>query len=102
MFNLFKNKKQEGISITAPCSGRIIPISEVNDPIFSKKVLGEGFAVVPEGNKIYAPLTGRIEAVFPTKHAISIKSDADIEYLIHIGIDTVELEGKPLDRKSVV
>ena len=93
--NLFKNKKQEGISITAPCSGRIIPISEVNDPIFSKKVLGEGFAVVPEGNKIYAPLTGRIEAVFPTKHAISIKSDADIEYLIHIGIDTVELEGKP-------
>ena len=62
MFNLFKNKKQEGISITAPCSGRIIPISEVNDPIFSKKVLGEGFAVVPEGNKIYAPLTGRIEA----------------------------------------
>ncbi|HGL3399785.1 TPA: PTS glucose transporter subunit IIA [Enterococcus faecalis] len=95
MFNLFKNKKQEGISITAPCSGRIIPISEVNDPIFSKKVLGEGFAVVPEGNKIYAPLTGRIEAVFPTKHAISIKSDADIEYLIHIGIDTIELEGKP-------
>ncbi|MDT2155401.1 PTS glucose transporter subunit IIA [Enterococcus faecalis] len=95
MFNLFKNKKQEGISITAPCSGRIIPISEVNDPIFSKKVLGEGFAVVPEGNKIYAPLTGGIEAVFPTKHAISIKSDADIEYLIHIGIDTVELEGKP-------
>ncbi|MGH2176837.1 PTS glucose transporter subunit IIA, partial [Enterococcus faecalis] len=71
------------------------PISEVNDPIFSKKVLGEGFAVVPEGNKICAPLTGRIEAIFPTKHAISIKSDADIEYLIHIGIDTVELQGKP-------
>lgn len=62
---------------------------------YFQKVLGEGFAVVPEGNKIYAPLTGRIEAVFPTKHAISIKSDADIEYLIHIGIDTVELEGKP-------
>ena len=94
MFNLFKNKKQEGISITAPCSGRIIPISEVNDPIFSKKVLGEGFAVVPEGNKIYAPLTGRIEAVFPTKHAISIKSDADIEYLIPVSYTHLTLPTK--------
>ncbi|MBO1137577.1 PTS sugar transporter subunit IIA [Enterococcus faecalis] len=95
MFNLFKNKKQEGISITAPCSGRIIPISEVNDPIFSKKVLGEGFAVVPEGNKIYAPLTGYVTSVFPTKHALGVKSENGIEYLIHIGIDTVELQGKP-------
>ncbi|MDN3201492.1 PTS glucose transporter subunit IIA [Enterococcus faecalis] len=95
MFNLFKNKKQEGISITAPCSGRIIPISEVNDPIFSKKVLGEGFAVVPEDQMIYAPLAGHVTSVFPTKHALGIKSEDGIEYLIHIGIDTVELQGKP-------
>lgn len=68
MFNLFKNKKQEGISITAPCSGRIIPISEV---------------------------AGHVTSVFPTKHALGIKSEDGIEYLIHIGIDTVELQGKP-------
>ncbi|MBD9891328.1 PTS sugar transporter subunit IIA [Enterococcus faecalis] len=95
MFNLFKNKKQEGISITAPCSGRIIPISEVNDPIFSKKVLGEGFAVIPEDQMIYAPLAGYVTSVFPTKHAIGIKSEEGIEYLIHIGVDTVELQGEP-------
>lgn len=95
MFKLFKNKKQEGISVTAPCSGRVIPISEVNDPIFSKKVLGEGFAVVTENQMIYAPLTGHVTSVFPTKHALGIKSEDGIEYLIHIGIDTVELQGKP-------
>lgn len=95
MFKLFKNKKQEGISVTAPCSGRVIPISEVNDPIFSKKVLGEGFAVVTENQMIYAPLAGHVTSVFPTKHALGIKSEDGIEYLIHIGIDTVELQGKP-------
>lgn len=95
LFNLFKNKKQEGISITAPCSGKVIPISEVNDPIFSEKVLGEGFAVIPEDQIIYAPLAGYVTSVFPTKHALGLKSEEGIEYLIHIGIDTVELQGEP-------
>lgn len=93
MFQLFKRKKQ--VKIFSPCSGRIIPISEVKDPIFSQKILGEGFAVIPEEQIIYAPLAGQVTTIFPTKHAISIKSDSGIDYLIHIGIDTVELQGKP-------
>ncbi|HFU1916113.1 TPA: PTS glucose transporter subunit IIA, partial [Enterococcus faecium] len=56
---------------------------------------GDGFAVIPDGSKIYAPLAGRVTNIFPTKHAINIKSNSGIDYLIHIGIDTVELQGEP-------
>lgn len=93
MFKLFKKKKQD--TITAPCSGKAISISEVNDPVFSQKLLGDGFAVIPTENKVYAPLSGRVMTIFPTKHAISIKSDSGIDYLVHIGLDTVELQGTP-------
>ncbi|MHA4858100.1 PTS sugar transporter subunit IIA, partial [Enterococcus faecium] len=88
MFEIFKKKKQE--TLYAPCSGKIISITEVNDPVFSQKLLGDGFAVIPDGSKIYAPLAGRVTNIFPTKHAINIKSNSGIDYLIHIGIDTVE------------
>ena len=80
MFEIFKKKKQE--TFYAPCSGKIISITEVNDPVFSQKLLGDGFAVIPDGSKIYAPLAGRVTNIFPTKHAINI-------------IDTVELQGEP-------
>ena len=93
MFKMFKKKKQE--TITAPCSGKVIPISAVKDPVFSQKLLGDGFAVIPEDQTIYAPLAGRVTTIFPTKHAISIKSDSGIDYLIHIGLDTVEMKGAP-------
>lgn len=93
MFKMFKKKKQE--TITAPCSGKVIPISAVKDPVFSQKLLGDGFAVIPEDQTIYAPLAGRVITIFPTKHAISIKSDSGIDYLIHIGLDTVEMKGAP-------
>ncbi|HGV8438637.1 TPA: PTS glucose transporter subunit IIA [Enterococcus faecium] len=93
MFEIFKKKKQE--TFYAPCSGKIISITEVNDPVFSQKLLGDGFAVIPDGSKIYAPLAGRVTNIFPTKHAINIKSNSGIDYLIHIGIDTVELQGEP-------
>ncbi|WP_395532406.1 PTS sugar transporter subunit IIA [Enterococcus faecium] len=93
MFEIFKKKKQE--TFYAPCSGKIISITEVNDPVFSQKLLGDGFAVIPDGSKIYAPLAGRVTNIFPTKHAINIKSNSGIDYMIHIGIDTVELQGEP-------
>ncbi|EMF0160138.1 PTS glucose transporter subunit IIA, partial [Enterococcus hirae] len=65
------------------------------DPVFSQKLLGDGFAIIPDNTKIYAPLAGRVTNIFPTKHAINIKSNSGIDYLIHIGIDTVELQGEP-------
>ena len=95
MFEIFKKKKQE--TFYAPCSGKIISITEVNDPVFSQKLLGDGFAVVPDGSKIYAPLAGRVTNIFPTKHAINIKSNSGIDYLIHIGIDEVTLETSLVD-----
>lgn len=93
MIKFLRKKKQ--VELFSPCSGKVISISEVNDPVFSQKLLGEGFAVIPEEQTIYAPLAGQVTTIFPTKHAISIKSNSGIDYLIHIGIDTVELEGKP-------
>ncbi|MGC3438166.1 PTS sugar transporter subunit IIA, partial [Enterococcus faecium] len=74
MFEIFKKKKQE--SFYAPCSGIIISITEVNDPVFSQKLLGDGFAVIPDGSKFYAQLAGRVTYIFPTKHAIKIKSNS--------------------------
>ncbi|MGX7173974.1 PTS sugar transporter subunit IIA [Enterococcus ratti] len=95
MLNLFKKKKQD--TIYAPCSGEVIPITTVNDPVFSQKMLGNGFAIVPTltDKTICAPIAGKITSIFPSKHAINIKNDTGIDYLIHIGLDTVELKGKP-------
>lgn len=79
--------------IVAPANGELIPIDKVEDDVFSQKMMGEGFAVVPENGEIASPITGTIVSVFPTKHAIGIKTDDDIEVLLHMGIDTVDLGG---------
>ena len=81
--------------VNSPTSGDVIPLKEVNDKMFSNSVLGEGIAIHPKEGKIYAPFDGEIVATFETKHAIGIKSKDGLELLIHIGIDTVKLEGKP-------
>lgn len=78
----------------APANGEMIPIDKVEDDVFSKKMMGEGFAVVPENGEIASPVAGTIVSVFPTKHAIGIKTDDDIEVLLHMGIDTVDLGGE--------
>lgn len=91
--SLFKKKKTA--KLYAPCTGKVTAISDVNDPVFSQKMLGDGFAVIPDDYVIYAPLAGKITTIFPTKHAINIKSKTGIDYLIHIGLDTVELKGEP-------
>ena len=78
----------------APANGEMIPIDKVEDAVFSQKMMGEGFAVVPENGEIASPVAGTIVSVFPTKHAIGIKTDDDIEVLLHMGIDTVDLGGE--------
>lgn len=80
--------------IYAPVQGHVIDLSSVNDDVFSQKLLGDGLAIEPTDNNIYAPFDGKITALFPTKHAIGLTSNNGTEVLIHIGINTVELNGK--------
>lgn len=81
-------------TLAAPVSGRILTLSEVNDPTFSEHILGDGFAIVPEEGVITAPADAVIESVAQTRHAVSMRTDGGTELLIHVGIDTVELDGK--------
>ena len=78
----------------APGHGHIIPLSEVPDKVFSEKMMGDGVGFIPEKGEIVAPFDGTVKTVFPTKHAIGLESDSGVEVLIHIGIDTVKLNGK--------
>ncbi len=89
-----KENKKENIIYT-PCKGTIVPITEVPDPVFSEKVLGDGFAVIPAEGKIYAPTDGEVTLVFDTLHAVGMTSSMGTEILIHIGLDTVTLGGEP-------
>ncbi|MDQ0345433.1 PTS glucose transporter subunit IIA [Lederbergia wuyishanensis] len=77
-----------------PIEGEIIPITEVEDEVFSQKMMGDGFAIIPASGSVVSPVDGEILNVFPTKHAIGIKSKQGLEILIHIGMDTVNLKGE--------
>ena len=86
--------KSSSISFLSPLSGKIIPLSKVNDSVFAEKTLGNGFAIIPSNNKVYAPFDGDVVSLYPTKHAIGLKDKYNHEILIHIGIDTVNLKGE--------
>lgn len=92
MFALF-NKKEDHYKLYSPCDGEMIPIENVNDDMFSKKMLGDGCAFIPKDGMIYSPVSGEIIATFPTKHAIGIRGKSGVEILIHVGLDTVNLNG---------
>lgn len=80
--------------IMAPVAGKVIPMSEVADPTFSQEILGKGVAIVPSEGKFVAPVSGEVAVLFETKHAVSIKSDNGTELILHIGLDTVKLNGQ--------
>ena len=77
--------------------GQVIDLADVKDPVFSQKMMGDGFAVEPENGKIYSPVAGTVSSVFPSKHAIGLVTDNGLEVLVHIGLETVSLEGKPFE-----
>ena len=81
-------------NICAPVKGKLVPLSSVNDPTFAEEILGKGAAVVPEDGNFVSPVKGTVQTVFGTRHAIGIVSDTGVELLIHVGLDTVNLNGK--------
>ncbi|EOH91770.1 PTS transporter subunit IIABC [Enterococcus pallens] len=82
------------LTIVSPATGRLVPLGEVPDEVFASKAMGDGFAVDPQDSIIYAPVSGKVTGIFPTKHAISLLDNAGNEVLLHIGLDTVNLEGE--------
>src|SRR5690625_4943680 len=97
LFDFLKGSKEKDVELYNPVDGEVIPIEEVSDPVFSQKMMGDGYGVEPTNGEIYSPIDGEVVSVFPTKHALGLKTDNGIEVLVHIGVDTVELEGDPIE-----
>ncbi|MGT2666329.1 PTS transporter subunit IIBC [Streptococcus rifensis] len=85
--------------VYAVADGQAISLSEVDDPVFSQKMMGDGYAIEPANGNIYSPVSGVVTSVFPSKHALALLTDEGLEVLIHIGIDTVALNGAPFSVK---
>jgi beta-glucoside PTS system EIICBA component len=92
-----KKEIEKAFPFKSPVSGKVIPLEQVNDDVFSSKLIGDGIAVIPSDNVLYAPANGKITSVYETGHAINMVADNGAEMIFHIGIDTVQLEGKFFD-----
>ena len=88
----FKGLTEEVYSVA---DGQVVALEQVKDPVFAQKMMGDGFAVEPSNGNIVSPVSGTVSSIFPTKHALGLVTEAGLEVLVHIGLDTVSLEGKP-------
>ncbi len=91
MFGLFKPKKQ---ILVSPADGDIVKLEDVPDEVFSAKLVGDGVAIMPRSNTFVAPVAGVVSKIFSTNHAFSIRTSNNLEVMVHIGLDTVELDGE--------
>lgn len=89
-----KTQKREEREVFSPLSGKVIPLKEVHDEVFSSELMGKGCAVIPSEGKIYAPLDGKVVGLLESHHAVGIESGDGVEVLIHVGMDTVKLGGE--------
>lgn len=106
LFDIFKTDNNEstntnGNIVYAPMTGEGKNISECEDPVFAQEIVGKGTMIIPSEGKLYAPVDGNISMVADTGHALGITSTSGLEILIHIGLDTVELQGGPFDVKVI-
>ena len=95
MFGFMKRKVRE---VFSPVDGQIVTLESVDDEVFSQKMVGDGVAVMPISNQFTAPIDGVVTKIFSTNHAYSIKSDKDLEVMVHIGLETVALNGEGFTR----
>ncbi|MDQ0217961.1 PTS glucose transporter subunit IIA [Peribacillus cavernae] len=93
MFKKLFGKKTEEI-VTSPVTGKLVQLEDVPDPVFSERMMGDGLAIEPAEGVVVAPLDAKVLQVFPTKHAVGLQTDNGIEILIHIGLETVSLNGE--------
>jgi len=95
MFGFLKRKVRD---IVAPVDGQTVTLESVDDEVFSQKMVGDGVAIMPVSNTFTAPIDGVVTKIFSTNHAYSIKSSKDLEVMVHIGLETVALDGKGFTR----
>ena len=95
MFGFLKRKTRE---VFSPVDGQIVALESVDDEVFSQKMVGDGVAIIPVGTQFCAPIDGVVSKIFSTNHAYSVKSDKDLEVMVHIGLETVTLNGKGFTR----
>ncbi|MDD6794498.1 MAG: PTS glucose transporter subunit IIA [Clostridiaceae bacterium] len=101
MFGLFKKKKQEEakeFTLVAPIKGKAVALSEVPDPVFAQKMAGDGVAIDPADDLVVSPADGELSLVFNTKHAFALTLENGAELLVHIGVDTVSLNGEGFEQ----
>lgn len=91
MFRWFRKREEV---IVSPLTGNVRSLENVPDPVFAQKMMGDGFAIEPTDGVVVSPIHGEVVQVFPTKHAVGLRSDQGLEILIHVGIDTVHMQGE--------
>lgn len=95
---MFKFLKKKELELLSPITGKMVEITEVPDPVFAEKMIGDGVAIEPTDGMVLAPCQGKVVQVFPTNHAVGIEIERGIDLLIHVGIDTVEMQGDGFER----
>lgn len=94
IFDKLFGKKSDAITLGAPVAGQAVALQEVSDPTFGQEILGKGVAIRPSSNRVVAPCDATVDLMFDTGHAVSLKADCGAELLIHVGLETVSLQGQ--------